>query len=864
MAVITNTVKPEQYHTDLLSLTKKLQLVLTIPFVKGSAYITISILAIVEPLLLALFTPLFLLLFFSSPRFEFPSRAPFESNRIDKSDPLDSGKGFNKARGEVYFGWHRGTGKEAWTSWNDMLTHLYMLAATGGGKSEAIWAILSNFYLCGSAYSMGDGKGTLEMIQNGRVLARIFGVEDDYFVINYINPNPEKKYKLMSNSMNTWSSGTAAQLKEQMASLALSGDAGANQYFEDNAEVIIERIFPALCELRDKGFLQLDIQVIGSYLSLPRMYELSCHPALSPYSSRNITDHLKTAGFNFDTPEKQSDEVQKQHAQFVSHFSKIISSLSIQYRDIYVVDQGDINQKDITSNRRTLMFALPSLEKSGSELKNLGKILLTGQKNAISTDLGDELEGTREKTTSRLSKNHSVPYGLAFDEWSFYAIQDMALLPAQIRGLKYCGLYAAQDYKGTERAGEMDAEQVFANTRVKLFGALEEAGASWTRIRDLIGEFLVAINANYKYLPGIFGGKQIIDRERTEITKRAPIEIGDLQKQISGEFFMFQRGKLSPIRFFYTDLEGLDKKAAKGNGFKINRLCRVYAPSDDAIESIDRNETFLNIIFSGGKLFNNIDSLAPLKKELSRLITENGNLTTIDHVSALTTFVEANALKFGLRLSAPKKPNPIENHQISLSPAQRETSPPLIPQSDTSDDSDTKVIDNPTPTVELTNVENAEADLETIAFSSPEAGNDTLDTFLNMAEPVFQKHPHDVSAIDFESKNEPKSSALDIYLGQYPSELSEATIESKVAIMEGYDDTVGAHILSENEAKRIVSELTQINSLLGFSPETSVSIAQKTVNNLHKYCYYLAPPKPNSISQDIISELDARIEQILT
>jgi hypothetical protein len=868
MAIIENQVNPNLYHTDLLTASKKIGLLFTVPMFKGISYIALSLISIIAPFSLIFFAPLLLIIFFASPKFEFPARAPVESKRIDKSDPLDSGKGFNKARGEVYLGWHRGTGKEAWASWNDMLTHLYMLAATGGGKSEAIWAILSNFYLSGSAYTLGDGKGTLEMIQNGRVLARIFGVEDDYFVINFISPNAKKKYKAMSNNMNTWSQGTAAQLKSQMASLALSGDAGQNQFFEDNAEVIIERVFPAFVELRDKGALQLDIQVIGSYLTLPRMYELSNHPQLSPLSKRYIVDYLSSLGFNFETPNKQSDEVNKQYGQFVTHFSKIISSLSIQYRDIYVVDQGDINQKDITSNRRTLLFALPSLEKSGTELKNLGNILLTGQKNAVSTDLGDELEGTREKTTARLAKNNTVPYGLAFDEWAFYAIKDMALLPAQIRGIKYSALYAAQDYKGTERAGEMDAEQVFSNTRFKFFGALEEAGASWTRIRDLIGEFLVAINSNYKYLPGLFGGRQIIDRERTEITKRAPIEIGDLQKQISGEFFMFMRGKLSPIRFFHSNLEGLDKDAANGNGFKLNRLCRVYAPSDEEIQEIDRNESFLSVMYSSGKLFSNIDVVSSLKKQISSLRAQR-ELNTIDYANVLTSFVEDNSVTFGLRLTAPKYLKPLEHvsaklptelEQVSIEPEIAYNNETVI-HSEVAAQPETNTSSN--ENIELNSLDSLDAFADLSPVAPQVAANVGLPENKSAGNPA--NAPQSASQAPYVNPDDGKEeSAVQKYLSASSSNIAVETVKSKLDIMENSQDIQGAHILSESESKRIVEDLRDINLLLGFSDIDSMASAQKTVNNLHKYCYYLAPPKPSMIQPDLVAELDARINQILS
>ena len=70
-----------------------------------------------------------------------PGRVPSEAKRIDKSDPGPGGKGYRKGRGQVYFGRPRGTGK-------------------GGGKSEAIWAILCKLLCAGSGFTFIDARGT--------------------------------------------------------------------------------------------------------------------------------------------------------------------------------------------------------------------------------------------------------------------------------------------------------------------------------------------------------------------------------------------------------------------------------------------------------------------------------------------------------------------------------------------------------------------------------------------------------------------------------------------------------------------------------------------------------------------------------
>lgn len=872
MAMIERPISEERYRTDLLTLPQKINMAMAQPRVKGSIYLALPVLGLVFPYFMVV-VPLFMLWFvFVRPSMEFPARMPREANKLDKSDTAPGGKGYRKARGEVYLGYHRGTGKEAWGAWDDMLTHLYMLAATGGGKSEALWAILANFYCSGSAYTLSDGKGTLEMVRNGRILARLFGVEDDYFVINYISPSKEYSQKAMSNSINTWAHGTGGQLKEQLSSLALSGDAGQNQFFEDNAESLIERAFPALVELRDKGVISLDIQTIGKYIQMDKLYDLTQHPDVSDLNQRNIKDFLIQVGFNFDNPRKQGEEVVKMYGQFSSHFAKTISSLSIQYRDIYVVDQGDVNMKDITSNRRTLMNALPSLEKSGSELSNLGNILLTSQKNAISTDLGDILEGTNEETLLRLSKNYRIPYALGFDEWSFYAIQDMALLPAQIRGLRYCGIYAAQDYAGTERAGEMDAEQVFANTRFKFFGALEEAGKSWTRIRDLMGEFLVAVNDNYKYLPGLFGGRQIVDREKTSVQRRAPIEIKDLQKQVEGQFFMFMRGKLSPIQFYYTDLGGMGKKAAEGNAFKLNRLCRVYPPSDVVMKTIEQDESFLDIMYSTGKLFTDLGNLRSLQKGLVSLRHSHESKPT-DMVHVINGWVEENASRLGIDL-LPKAAAAPKGKPESLSPAALSSNtPPHEPPADTVTPAEPEMAAGASDSTEEASGQDD---------SDPFGGFDSMAGFaaltgdqgpapddFDATKQVYEQtsvstppRPIDEPEPEVEPSRAPATPSSPAP-GKGEQDLEQATLEAKRAIIDSENPPEGAHVLSELEARELQSDMAEINVLLGVDPDSASSLARGTVDKLERHCYYLAPPKPMTLDTQSITELQHRVDELL-
>jgi hypothetical protein len=828
------------YQADLLTPIEKLAIFVSDPMTKGVIYCALPIISFMFPLWLP--AAILFLFWVSSqkPLMEFPGRTPFESKLIDKTDPKPGGKGYHRARGQVYLGRHRFTFKECWISWSDMMMHIYGLGATGSGKTQAIWAILCNFLAAGSGFSVGDGKGTLNFIREGQIAARRFGAEDDYFVINYASESPEVSHythKILSHKINPFSEGSAAQLKELLASISLTGDAKQNQFFEDGAANIIERIFPALVELRNTGLQELNMEVVGRATTLDGMLDLANTQGVSPTNKSFIIDYLKGAGFDFNAHrdgKTQNPEILKQHGQFSSHFSKAISSFAVQYRDKYMIGYGDISMKDIIRNRRLLVFTLPSLEKSGAELKMLGKILISSQKNAVSMELGDELEGTRAATIDKLSSSNTVPYALFYDEWAFYSIPDMAMLPAQIRSIKFCGGFFAQDYAGTTGAGDKDAEQIFANTRIKFFGSIEETGQTWVKFRDLIGEIRQAVNSDYKYIPGLFGGRKIVDGKKTQIIHRAAVEISEMQALTEGEFYMAMRGRLSPINFFYTGLEDLDEQAVRP--FKLNRFSRIYPPSDKALADILAEESFLDILFSGNKLYTqktseiNVLSNAILSKSGNSFTSQKEH--TLFYISALSSFSQeaGQSLTFAAK-ATPKNSQAPSTHNV----------PEDMSSTDTANTRQEMLVVDPEKRLSETNpTQNSPKDLQSmVAAFAP-----SLET---SNKPLSKDEGHIYQDIE-EYGNIEEIAIYD----------ENTAISSHSEINSRY-----AHLLSDKESEQIKQQTKSIMSLLGANPDSAEKSAKRIVENINDLSFYISPPKPMALPKEDIDDLVRRAEKLL-
>lgn len=822
------------YFNDLMTGPQKLAMAVRQPMVKAYIYIFSSVLAIIFPFSLLLTLPMVLWVSVMRYKHEFPAYTPRQARRRDPYDPEPGDNPNNKlASADVYIGRHRGTGKEVWITWAQLMTHIYMLGTTGSGKTEAIWTFFLNALSCGSGFSLGDGKGTYELLTHGRYLARRFGMESDYFIINYDSGSLKHAHKLSTNTLNTFNSGTAAQLKEVFASLALSGDAGQNQFFEDGAAEILERLFPAMVELRDKELINLDIQKIGSYMPMHKMYELGTHPEVSKDNQRNLLDYLEKNGFDPDKGAKQHPDVVKQHGQFINHFGKTITSLSIQYRNIYVVDQGEINQRDILFNRRLLIFSLPSLQKSGAELQNLGKILLTGQKNAVAADSGDFLEGTAAETTLKLSKNYRVPYFLGYDEWSFYAIKDMALVPAQVRTYRYCALYGAQDYAGTERAGEIDAESVMGNARTKLFGALEASGKSWQKIREVIGECRRAVSSGYRYLPGLFGGRKVIDIDKTEITKTDKIELDELQGLRQGEWFLEIFGKISPIRFFFVNIESMAKTSHPGHQMKINRFLRVYAPDDESLEQLSVSEKFVDLLYKTEVRFTPSGILTDLRNSLPNL-PDNPAV-----VKALSDFIQKHAVTFKLNLTTTRSQVESEPETGAGSLTEEQSQEMLSAFGFTGE-----------PSTEGESEDEAEE-----ASRSNEPGP--------IHTSGIDGDTAHASQSDHNSNSKPAGGPDERPIQGADDPLLSQTLAAKRLIETAENPREGASILSDAQSESITEDLASLNKMLGYAPDRAQCLARTTIEKIQRHCYYLAPPRPEQIDREHINDLKERVDKLL-
>jgi intracellular multiplication protein IcmO len=782
---MSNTIERHELIPDRRSLSKTISDASRSPAVRGTVYILFAILITLVPLLTLFLLLLMSPVLFCDKRAIAPVRLPIESKMTDFNDPLPGGEGFHLARGAVYLGNERETNREVWVSWNDQRLHDYILGTTGSGKSEVILAILANYSFAGSGFLLGDGKGTMLFPRQTETLARMAGADDDNFVISFLSGYKEvydRSPRKRSHTINPFGEGNAASVKELLTSL-MSDGGGDNAIFADGAASLADSLSPAWVEGRNKKLFNLDITYINQSLALEQVFNLSVLEGLSDLPKRHIRNYLMNLGYNFEsTPSKQPENVTKMHGYYVNYFMRVVTSFAISYRHIYFCEQGEVNLRDCVQSHRNLTFTLPSLEKSGAEVKNLGKTLLTAAKAASSFGLGETMEGKREAMIENLPANHPTPYKFAFDEFSFYVIEDFSLLPAQFRGINLSFLLGAQDFKGTERAGEIDAESLLGNARTKLFGALEDV-YTWQKLKELISEVDMLVYNRFNNKGAIMN--RFIPEMEVQHTRRVPLEMIDVQNQVEGQFCLLNRGKISKIKTFYPNITASNIT----DNYYLIRLVTAFAPTPKKSAHLRLLNNFVNILCQERALL----ATSPLLLETNPINDYSGDLKAI---SGLRNFASRSRFSLAARLDEDSSPEPelfSDNIETSVS--------------DVQDDSIVQVQhDNPVSTSEAIddaiNEWNQSAELGLYINNDDQATEDLLEETQAAAEEYFENN--------------------------------------------SLPGTEGVYALTERECDEIENRYLSLSKLLGFDDNLSQENASNIIGDIRKKVFYLIPPKPSA------------------
>ena len=477
-----------------------------------------------------------------------PFRMPLGLSGTDKGDPLPGRRGFAKPEGIFFLGNRLQDGK-------DVLTPTLLFGTTGSGKTETLVSLSYNALATGSGLFYIDPKSSPKLSMQMWQLARFLGRDDDFRVLNYgTSGKPKgKSPRRLSNTNNPFTFGSAESLTQLLVSLMSASD-GNNSIFADKAQALITGVMYALVDLRDKGFLKLSTSVIRDVLALEKCVELALHPELDAESRASIKAALATSGWIAGRELKdQPQSFAEQYGYAQSYFGKALSSLTDTYSHIYGAEDGEVDFADAIMQRRILLVLLPSLEKSPAELASLGKISLSAIRNACAVGLGAQIEGDVADVLEALPTNAIGigPYLCIVDEYAAIVTPGFEVVLTQGRGLGIAAIVASQDYAGILEADKKGAQQMVANTSIKIFMKMQDAEKTWELIRGQAGQGTVVRSSGFSVNDK--SGSTYADTMNTTIEKEDRVELRDLQEQIEGEAHFIFSGQVVRGDMFYAN-----------------------------------------------------------------------------------------------------------------------------------------------------------------------------------------------------------------------------------------------------------------------------------------------------------------------
>lgn len=548
-------------------------------------------------LLLSLPFNIILLVAFSDQRFRLPLRIPMDVGGFDISTEREESWNIpflklnlpkiivGKAKGVLCLGIGRGSdrGKELWLESSDALRHMQIMATTGGGKTETLYSLYLNALCWARGCCISDGKAQIDLAVATWSMARRFGQEDDWHVLNFITGNDDRFKKLMigdksrpqSNSTNPFAYGSPTFIIQLMESLLPAGN-GSDEGWKDKARAMMNALIYALCYKRARDNIMLTQAVIQSYLPLIKfvgLYREALEEGWHEEGYKPMENYLANlAGFDMkliNRPGEWSQGALDQHGYLIQQFTRMLSMFNDTYGHVFPKNGGDIDMQDILHNDRTLVVLIPALELSDNEAATLGKLYISDIRMNIAKDLGNKIEGSPEHTLTVKKFASKFPFMLICDEVGYYFAPGLEKLAAQMRSLKYMLVILAQDLQAMMRHGK-EVHSVNANLGTKQFMKTEDTEDTLKMIRAVGGTGQYAEQRTMSRTG--MGGYEDVDR--VEFRDRDNIQLDELKALKEGQgIIVFEDRQVRSSSIYIPDNEKISKL-----NVKINRYVPLRRP----------------------------------------------------------------------------------------------------------------------------------------------------------------------------------------------------------------------------------------------------------------------------------------------
>jgi intracellular multiplication protein IcmO len=539
-------------------------------------------------------------------------RMPKSSGEIDpKQLSLGAKPRPQPAEGIVYMGNDMDNGEEVWLTDVQARTHMLFMGTTGSGKTEYLISLVYNSLIHGSGLIYVDGKADSSLYGKLYSMARAMGREDDVLVINFqtggkdiYGAMPSK----LSNTLNPFANGSSGMLSELVKGLMATGEKST---WTQQAESFVEALMKPLVYLRDNHGLNLDVNVIRTYFELNQLEDLAWrdgdkYPGLVESGVLDgLHNYLLTKpAYKKEKYHDQSETTNEQHGYITMQLIRTFNSLSDTYGYIMKTPLAEIDFVDVFLNRRILVVLLPALEKSPSELTNLGRIVVASIKATMAKGLGSTLEGSWKKVIASKPTTAPSPFMCVLDEYGYYAVEGFAVVPAQARSLGFSAIFAGQDLPAFEKASKEEAASTLANTNTRLCGKLE-CTKTYAFFKEVAGTGTFTQVQRYERQPDALEPAAFKAEDGISIDRVDRVSFEALRGQDSGQWHLFFANTILRVRSFFSN-----PKPVKN--LRVNHFIKVGRPDSEEIAAFRKTyDLFTRAVSADGGLMSFMDRVSP-------------------------------------------------------------------------------------------------------------------------------------------------------------------------------------------------------------------------------------------------------------
>lgn len=354
-----------------------------------------------------------------------------------------------------------------------MLSHVFIEGDTGSGKTEIMLAMAGQTITDGGGLVYLDGKGDWSVFARIYAAAAAVGRADDVFVLNLITGPQVHGCRFVSNTFNPFSKGSPDALAHMLVQM-MDNEFTDAVMWKARAIAMFTGLFRALDWQRRRGIGEINAGTIRDHLSLRAIYDLAYDDrwANMPLPIRMTLRSYLTSlpGFQEEKgPRKQCQTTLDQHGFLDMIFTKVLGGLADVYGHIFCASHSEIDMEDIYLRRRILFVMVPGLEKSRSELEDLGKVIVSSLRGMIGTSLGSEIRGDWATVTNIPARRKTLPFAVIFDETGSSFSKGMNLMSAQARSLGCAVVHGTQPINPSgPRADEWKEQKSNCRTQITM------------------------------------------------------------------------------------------------------------------------------------------------------------------------------------------------------------------------------------------------------------------------------------------------------------------------------------------------------------------------------------------------------------